>query len=103
MKDINQNSANVSLGKRQSEGKKIEPQMKRVFEAFFNRPKTMLMVEVETGILRPNICRYVSKWKKASSIEIVSLGICPISKYGKVQHLTTNPKLFQSSNQLNLF
>lgn len=102
MKDINQNSANASLGKRQVEVKQIEAQTKRVFEAFFIRPKTMLMVEVETGILRPNICRYVAKWKKTSIIEIVSVGICPISRYNRVQHLTTNPKLFRS-NQLNLF
>ncbi len=102
MNAINQNSANVSLGKRQSEDKQIKPQMKRVFEAFFTRPKTMLMVEVETGISRSNVCRYVGKWKKSSTIEIVSLGICPISRYSGVQHLTTNPNLFRS-NQLNLF
>lgn len=103
MKSINQNSAKVSLGKRQSEGKQIEPQMKRVFEAFFNQPKTMLMVEVETKISRSHVCRYVSTLKKNQNIEIVRIGVCPISKHGRVQHLTTNPKLFPSSNQLSLF
>lgn len=103
MKAINQNSANVSLGKRPIEDTKIKPQMKKVFEAFFGQPKTMLMVEVETGILRPNICRYVSNLRKSKSIEIVRLGVCPISKYPKVQFLTTNPNLFPNSTQLNLF
>lgn len=103
MKESISTSQKVSLGKRQIEGKQIEPQMKRVFDAFFSQPKTMLMVEVETGILRPNICRYVSNMRKSQSIEIVRLGTCPISKYPRVQYLTTDPRLFPNSIQLNLF
>jgi len=103
MKLIIENSAIASLGKRQVEDRQFEPQLKRTFEAFFTTPKTMLMVEVETGILRPNICRYVATWKKEKRIEIVRLGVCPISKYGGVQHLTINPDMFPNSNQLNLF
>lgn len=103
MKSINQNSANVSLGKRQSEGTQLVTQLERLFKAFYEQPKTMLMVEVETGISRSSICRYVANWKESENIGIVRIGICPISKYRKVQHLTTNPKLFPSSNQLKLF
>lgn len=103
MKAINKTSADASLGKRPYEDKHFEAQMKRVYEAFFSSPKTMLMVEEETGIRRPNICRYVSKWKKAESVKIVKLSVCPISKYNGVQYLTSNPILFPVSNQLNLF
>lgn len=103
MKTINQTSENASLGKRQEQSNQIKTQKERIIEAFFSKPKTMLMVEVETGILRPNICRYVSNLRKCNCIEIVKIGVCPISKYTKVQHLTTNPKFFSSSNQLNLF
>jgi hypothetical protein len=88
---------------RQHKDKQFEGQMKRVFAAFYSQPKTMLMVERETGIMRPNICRYVSRWKKLGSIKIVSLCICPISKRGGVQRLTTNPELFPTSNQIKLF
>jgi len=85
-----------------NEDKHYEGQMKRVFAAFYKQPKTMLMVEVETGIMRPNICRYVSKWKKQDRIKIVSLSTCPISKHEGVQRLTTNPDKFPKSNQLIL-
>jgi hypothetical protein len=79
-------------------------QMKRVFASLSEQPKTMLMVEVETGIMRSNICWYVREWRKSNNVAIVKLGDCPISKHGGVQYLTTNPKLFPNqSNQLNLF
>lgn len=103
MNVFNQTSANVSLGKRHSEGTQSDSQMKRVFESFYSQPKTMLMVEEETGIRRPNVCRYVAKWKKSSSIEIVKFGICPISRHSRVQYLTTNPALFPNPIQMNLF
>lgn len=82
----------------------FEVQMKRVFASLLERPKTMLMVEVETGIMRSNICWFARDWRKSNSIAIAKLGVCPISKHGGVQYLTTNPKLFPNqSNQLNLF
>jgi hypothetical protein len=65
-----------------SEGtKKARTQYNKVKKAFSDSPKTMLMVSVETGILRANICRYVSKMKKHGDITFVKKGICPISKY----------------------
>ena len=47
--------------------KKVVGQMTKVFKAFYSHPKTMLMVSIETGILRANICRYVAFWEKLSS------------------------------------
>lgn len=44
-------------------------------------PKTMLMVSVEVGILRANICRYVSEMRERNDIEPIYKGICPISKH----------------------
>lgn len=75
--------------------KHFQVQMKKIFVAFFNQPKTMLMVEVETGIMRSNITRYVAKWKKLDCIKIIKYDICPISKHTGVQYLTTNPVLFK--------
>lgn len=68
-------------------------EMKRVFAAFYKKPKTMLMVANELEIERANICRHVGKLKKNKSIFIVKYGICPISKCGGVQFLTTNSML----------
>ena len=59
----NQSPKNSKQGK----DKKFIGQMTKVFKAFYSHPKTMLMVSIETGILRANICRYVAFWEKLSS------------------------------------
>lgn len=78
----------------QGKDKHFEAQMKIVKRAFYKAPKTMLMVSVETGIMRSNITRFVAEWKKQNRMKIVKIGICPISKRTGVQYLTTNPDLF---------
>jgi len=75
------------------EDKKFEAQKKIVFEAFLRNPATMLMVEVETGIMRPNICQYVSEWKKEGRIHLLKKDKCPISKQ-QAGFYTTNRDLF---------
>ena len=87
----------------QSKDTKKTPQTQLIYKALLERPKTMLEVSNETDILRANVCRYVSKWKKTNSIAVVRFGVCPISKHRKVQFLTTNEALFPQSRQLNLF
>lgn len=76
-------------------GKNFQTQIKVIFQAFYGQPKTMLMVAVETGILRANICRYVSQLEKHNLIRLVRKGICPISKH-RAGFYTTNPELFPS-------
>jgi NCAIR mutase (PurE)-related protein len=95
------NSPKVFLHKGRGKDAHFQAQMQKVFAAFYRQPKTMLMVSVETDILRANICRYVAKWKKESRICIVRKGICPITKCGGVQYLTTNPELFPSIEPSN--
>lgn len=58
---------------------KFERQMVKVSKAF-NRPKTMLEVSIETGILRANITRYVAHWQKTNQITLAYKGYCPKSK-----------------------
>lgn len=67
----------------QMQGKytKISNQQQIVFKAFGNRAKTMLEVSQETGILRANLCRYISDWQKRGMIRLHYFGICPISKH----------------------
>lgn len=72
----NQSLTNSKQGKY----KKITGQMNKVFNAFYSSPKTMLMVSIETGILRANICRYVAYWEKNNRIQMMRKGICPITK-----------------------
>jgi ABC-type Na+ transport system ATPase subunit NatA len=80
--------------KRQGKYSKILAQKQKVFKSFYSQPKTMLMVEVETGIMRSNICWFVRELRKRNNIMIVKKGVCPISKSTGVQYLTTNPELF---------
>lgn len=91
---------NKGLHKRQSEDKHFEGQLKRVFGAFSRKPSTMLMVSVETGILRANICRYVSKWREQGKIHLLYKRDCKISKH-LAGYYTTDTSLF--TQPLTLF
>lgn len=102
--ESNHRTAPNFLHKGQGKSTHFQAQMKRVFAALYRQPKTMLMVSVETGILRANICRYVAEWEKENRICIVRKGICPISKH-RAGFYTTNPDLFpivEPSNTVKL-
>lgn len=83
------------IHKRQEQDKKFQDQMSKVFAALLSQPKTMLMVSVETGILRANICRYIAKWRKQDRVQVQKKGICLISKH-RAGFYTTNPELFNA-------
>jgi hypothetical protein len=94
------NTPSNSLHKRQGKDKHFEVQMKRVFAAFKRKPSTMLMVSIETGILRANICRYVSEWQKQGRIHLFKQGLCKVSKH-RAGYYTTDTNLF--TQPLKLF
>lgn len=66
-------------------------QVKKVFEAFREEPKTMKMVSVETGIQRANICWYIRDFREQNKIALVKEDRCPITKH-PAQFLTTDPE-----------
>lgn len=72
-------------------------QLQTVYNAFAQRPKTMLQVSFETGILRANICRYVAEFDRQDLIKLYRKGLCPITKH-RAGFYTTNPDLFNSEN-----
>jgi hypothetical protein len=98
--ESNQLSSPNFLHKRQGKDNHFQTQMKQVFAAFKSKPSTMLMVSIETGILRANICRYVAKWQMQGCIQLLKKSVCEISKcragyYTTDTHLfTLHPKLF---------
>ena len=94
------NTPSNFLHNRQSEDKHFEVQIKRVFEAFKRKPSTMLMVSIETGILRANICRYVAEWQKSNSIHLLKQGLCKVSKH-RAGYYSTDTNLF--TQPLKLF
>ncbi|WHF51853.1 hypothetical protein QGN23_00910 [Chryseobacterium gotjawalense] len=83
--------------KRQVQDKQFKAQMKRVFKSFSEKPKTMLMVSIETKVLRANICRYVAQWQRENSIAIVRMGFCPISKH-RAGFYSVDPELINSKS-----
>jgi hypothetical protein len=85
-----------------STGKSPE-QLKSIYNAFYEYPKTMKEVDAETNIMRENICRYVNTLRNENSISLVGYRKCKITGHNKVGIYTTDPKLFPKSNQLELF
>jgi hypothetical protein len=91
----------VSL-KSQRKGTKFFDQLQRVYSEFFNRPQTMKMLSVRTGIDRANVCWYCRKFRKLDKIWVFKIGICPITKHLAI-YWTTNPDLVPSDPQTKLF
>lgn len=89
----NQFNSPSNFGELQAKDKHFYCQTTTVFNALFKQPKTMLMVSIETGILRANICRYIAEWRKENRICLAKKGFCPISKH-RAGFYTTNPDLF---------
>lgn len=77
----------------QPKGTHFANQTQAVYASFWERPKTMLEVSRETGILRANICRYVGKMRDHDQVAVARQGLCPISHH-RAGFLTTNPALF---------
>ena len=100
MENNQMNSPKVFSHKGQGKSKHFQTQIQRVSAALYRQPKTMLMVSIETGILRANICRYVAEWEKENRIYKVRQGICPISKH-RAGFYTTNPDLFPAIVELS--
>lgn len=63
------------------ERKNNSTQIKRTYRAFQEGAKTMLMVSLETGILRANICRYVAELDREGKLDVSHVGLCRISKH----------------------
>lgn len=77
-------------------------QVRKVFEAFREAPKTMKMVSVETGIQRANICWYIRDFRQQNKVALVKEDRCSITKH-PAQYLTTDPdKVEAIHNQLEL-
>tara|TARA_R110001632_G_scaffold17761_1_gene55927 strand:+ start:1086 stop:1394 length:309 start_codon:yes stop_codon:yes gene_type:complete len=81
----------------------FKAQLRRVLEALKEKPMTMKEVDVCTGIMRENICRYVSDLMESGMIAVRKRRRCSITGFPLVNEYTGNPDLFPKSNQLKLF
>ena len=88
----------------QDKGNHFVSQYKTVYQSFKERPKTMLEVSIQTGVLRANICRYVATMEEKEQIGVIRKGYCPYTHF-KAGFYSTDEALFAKSHvqQLNLF
>lgn len=77
-------------------------QLEKTFQAFRESPKTTKMVEVETGIQRANLTRYVAYFRKRKKIVEVEKARCPITKH-KATFYSTDPEYFKPETQAEMF
>jgi hypothetical protein len=92
---------NVSVS--ESKDNKFKAQLKKVYQAFKEKPMTMKEVDVYTGVMRENICRYVDVLLDQDRIAIIKKRRCTITGFPLVNEYTGDPDLFPKSDQLNLF
>ncbi len=87
----------------QGKDKLFKAQLQRVYKALQQKPMTMKETDIYTGIMRENICRYISILFEQNKIAIIRKRKCTITGYEYVNEYTTNPDLFPKSNQLKMF
>lgn len=73
-----------------------------VYEAFYDEPRTMKEVDVITGIMRENICRYCATLRQRERIYPVGERKCSITGHTAILW-TTNPLLIPPKTQYTLF
>ncbi len=87
----------------QAKDNNFTAQLKKVYQAFKEKPMTMKEADVYTGVMRENICRYVDTLLEQERIAIVKKRKCKITGYPYVNEYTGDPNLFPKSNQLKMF
>jgi len=87
---------------KQSKNKKFIDQFSEVYKGFFEQPQSMKMLSIKLNIDRANICWFCRDLRKNYKIDIAKKGVCKITNR-IVNFYTTNPDLFQQSNQLKMF
>lgn len=83
-------------------GNEFRAQYQIVYQSFKERPKTMLDVSLETGILRANICRYVAEMEGKGLIQLLYKMEDEHTRF-TAGYYTTDKDLFrkEDSQQLN--
>ena len=77
-------------------------QLKTIFEFLSKWVATGSMVAQATGIPQKNFCRFKRDLEKSGHLAEVKKGFCDVTGH-RAWFVNTNPKLFPSKKQLNLF
>lgn len=87
---------------RQKQGNNKRTQIKTIFNYLQNHIATASMITNATGVPQKCITRYKRDLEKIGKLAEVKKAYCEKTKH-LAWYLTTNPKHFPQSNQLNLF
>lgn len=79
--------------------KDFKVQLLKVYNALKVRPMTMKEVDVFTGVMRENICRYINVLQSQGKVTFIKKRRCSITGSSLVNEYTANPDLFPESNQ----
>lgn len=79
-----------------------DTELKRVYLAFQDRPKTMKEVDKEVGIMRESICWYCRTLRLTDRLFPVNQKRCSVTKH-TAWTWTTNPDLVLENPQLKLW
>lgn len=99
-KEKSPSSTGQGKHKRYYEDSHFEAQFQLVYDAFFESPKTMKEVDTETGIMRENVCRYVSTLRQQNRIFPIRERKCRITHHIATEW-TANPALIPKNPQLS--
>jgi hypothetical protein len=97
-----QDNNNQSIRQEKTLDNYKKDQLHKVFQSFFDSPKTMKECDNHSGIMRENICRYVRTFRQSKSIVVIRKRFCKVTKH-LANEYTTNPALFPKSTQLTIF
>jgi hypothetical protein len=79
-------------------------QLDAVYQAFFEKPRTMKEADFACGVMRESICRYVRTLRNQGKIYRLKQRRCQRTNH-RAGEYTTDPRLFPKTKpqQLNLF
>ena len=93
---MNTKKAPAGAGTRDKDSNFVS-QYKATHQCFKEKPKTMLTVSIELGVLRANICRYIATMEKKGLIQEIREGLCPYT-HCMAGFYTTDESLFKNPN-----
>jgi hypothetical protein len=94
--------AGKQRAKHQHEDNHLSDQLSRVFDAFYEQPRTMKETDIATGVMRENICWYCRTLRKENKLFPIRKRYCKVTNHRAFEY-TTNPSLVPENLQLSLF
>lgn len=80
--------------------RKHETQIQQIAEVLNRNPLTMLQASQLTGIERAAICRYIAILRKSDKVQVVRVGLCPITKHRAGFYTTDKNSFIQQTLKL---